>query len=129
MRLKDRVALVIGAARGIGAGIAERFVEEGAKLVLGDRADSAGAATAARLGGHRWKSPKVHNNYLIALRGRLVAPSFVPIIVLSVFPLAALVLGASRGWRWGVAALALLELGWAALAEAMVGFAIAWQSG
>ena len=52
MRLKDRVALVIGAARGIGAGIAERFVEEGAKLVLGDRADSAGAATAAKLGGH-----------------------------------------------------------------------------
>jgi 3-oxoacyl-[acyl-carrier protein] reductase len=52
MRLKDRVALIIGAARGIGAGIAERFAEEGAKLVLGDRADSAGAATAARLGGH-----------------------------------------------------------------------------
>ena len=52
MRLKDRVALIIGAARGIGAGIAERFVEEGAKLVLGDRADSAGAATAAKLGGH-----------------------------------------------------------------------------
>jgi len=24
---------------------------------------------AARLGGHRWKSPKAHNNYLIALRG------------------------------------------------------------
>ncbi|HEX6118052.1 MAG TPA: SDR family oxidoreductase [Dongiaceae bacterium] len=52
MRLKDRVALVIGAARGIGAGIAARFVEEGAKIVLADRADSAGAATAARLGGH-----------------------------------------------------------------------------
>jgi len=52
MRLKDRVALIIGAARGIGAGIAERFAQEGAKLVLGDRADSAGAATAARLGGH-----------------------------------------------------------------------------
>jgi NAD(P)-dependent dehydrogenase (short-subunit alcohol dehydrogenase family) len=30
MRLKDRVALVIGAARGIGAGIAARFVAEGA---------------------------------------------------------------------------------------------------
>jgi 3-oxoacyl-[acyl-carrier protein] reductase len=52
MRLKDRVALVIGAARGIGAGIAQHFVEEGAKLILADRTDSAGAATAVRLGGH-----------------------------------------------------------------------------
>lgn len=52
MRLKDRVALVIGAARGIGAGIAARFVEEGAKVILADRTDSVGAATAARLGGH-----------------------------------------------------------------------------
>jgi len=52
MRLKDRIALVIGGARGIGAGIAERFVEEGASIVLADREASAGAAMAARLGGH-----------------------------------------------------------------------------
>ncbi|HEV8388292.1 MAG TPA: SDR family NAD(P)-dependent oxidoreductase [Dongiaceae bacterium] len=52
MRLKDRVALIIGAARGIGAGIAERFAEEGAKIIVADREESAGAATAARLGGH-----------------------------------------------------------------------------
>ena len=35
-RLKDRIAIVIGAARGIGAGIAERFVEEGAAVVIAD---------------------------------------------------------------------------------------------
>jgi 3-oxoacyl-[acyl-carrier protein] reductase len=52
MRLQDRIALVIGAARGIGAGIAARFVEEGAKVIIADRTDSVGAATAARLGGH-----------------------------------------------------------------------------
>ncbi|HET6158639.1 MAG TPA: SDR family oxidoreductase [Dongiaceae bacterium] len=52
MRLKDRIALIIGAARGIGAGIAERFVEEGARIILADREASAGAATARRLGGH-----------------------------------------------------------------------------
>jgi 3-oxoacyl-[acyl-carrier protein] reductase len=51
MRLKDRIALVIGAARGIGAGIAERFVEEGARIVIADR-DTSGEATAKRLGGH-----------------------------------------------------------------------------
>jgi 3-oxoacyl-[acyl-carrier protein] reductase len=34
--LADRIALVTGAARGIGLGIAQRLAEEGAKLVLSD---------------------------------------------------------------------------------------------
>ena len=50
-RLENRVALVIGAARGIGAGIAERFREEGARVVIGDTEVEAGKATAARLEG------------------------------------------------------------------------------
>ena len=50
-RLQDRVALIIGAARGIGAGIAERFAEEGAKIVIADSEPAAGEATATRLGG------------------------------------------------------------------------------
>jgi len=50
-RLQDRVALVIGAARGIGEGIAQRFVEEGAKVVIADSEVEAGKATAARLNG------------------------------------------------------------------------------
>jgi 3-oxoacyl-[acyl-carrier protein] reductase len=36
MRLKDKVAIVTGSGRGIGEGIAFRFVEEGAKLVVND---------------------------------------------------------------------------------------------
>ena len=35
-RLKDKVAIVTGAARGIGLAIAKRFVDEGAKVVLAD---------------------------------------------------------------------------------------------
>ncbi|MEZ5925572.1 MAG: SDR family oxidoreductase [Hyphomicrobiaceae bacterium] len=49
-RLDGKVALVIGAARGIGAGIAERFVEEGARIVIADREEVAGKATAERFG-------------------------------------------------------------------------------
>jgi 3-oxoacyl-[acyl-carrier protein] reductase len=48
-RLQGRIAIVIGAARGIGAGVAERFVEEGATVVLADAQEEAGRATADRL--------------------------------------------------------------------------------
>jgi 3-oxoacyl-[acyl-carrier protein] reductase len=50
LRLENRIALIIGAARGIGAGIAERFAEEGAKIVIADNLIDAGKETARRLG-------------------------------------------------------------------------------
>lgn len=49
-RLESKTAIVIGGARGIGAGIAARFVEEGAKVVIGDTEIEAGKAAADRLG-------------------------------------------------------------------------------
>ena len=49
-RLEGKVALIVGAARGIGKGIAVRFAEEGAKLVIADVEVEAGQATAAELG-------------------------------------------------------------------------------
>jgi glucose 1-dehydrogenase len=49
-RLQDKVAIVTGAARGIGLGIAKRFVTEGAKVVLADIDERAGALEAKHLG-------------------------------------------------------------------------------
>src|SRR5262245_53787867 len=46
MRLEGRVVVVTGAGRGIGRGIAEALADEGARLALGDLADS-GKETAA----------------------------------------------------------------------------------
>jgi len=49
-RLKGKAALIVGAARGIGKGIALRFGEEGASLVLADSESDAGQASADELG-------------------------------------------------------------------------------
>lgn len=51
-RLAGRSALVAGAARGIGRAIAQRFREEGARVVIADRETEAGSRTAAELEGH-----------------------------------------------------------------------------
>jgi NAD(P)-dependent dehydrogenase (short-subunit alcohol dehydrogenase family) len=49
--LKDKVAIVTGAARGIGLAIATRFVVDGARVVIADIDETAGAAAAKALGG------------------------------------------------------------------------------
>jgi 3-oxoacyl-[acyl-carrier protein] reductase len=48
-RVEGKVAIVIGAARGIGAAIGERLVEEGARVVIADTLEAEGRGTAARL--------------------------------------------------------------------------------
>lgn len=50
MRLENKVAVVSGAARGIGRAIAERFVAEGARVVVADVDEGAGSVTASGLG-------------------------------------------------------------------------------
>ncbi len=50
MDLRDRVALVTGAARGVGAVIAARLAEAGARVILTDVREEEGERTAADLG-------------------------------------------------------------------------------
>ena len=50
-RLHDRVAIVTGAAQGIGLACAQRLAAEGAKVVLADVDEAAGAPAAASLPG------------------------------------------------------------------------------
>lgn len=49
-RLDGKIALITGAAKGQGAGVARRFVAEGARVALLDVLDGPGAALAAELG-------------------------------------------------------------------------------
>jgi NAD(P)-dependent dehydrogenase (short-subunit alcohol dehydrogenase family) len=51
MRLRDKVAIVTGGARGIGAGIARCLATEGARLALIDIDGPEAEATASQLGG------------------------------------------------------------------------------
>jgi meso-butanediol dehydrogenase/(S,S)-butanediol dehydrogenase/diacetyl reductase len=54
-QLEGKVAVITGAARGIGRAIAERYVREGARVVIDDVDDTMGEATVAALsagGGH-----------------------------------------------------------------------------
>ena len=50
MRLKDKVAVVTGGARGIGRAIAERYADEGARVVIADMLESEAKATAQHIG-------------------------------------------------------------------------------
>ena len=49
MRLAGKTALISGAAQGLGAAMARRFAEEGARVFIGDLKDEAGNITAGEI--------------------------------------------------------------------------------
>jgi len=51
MRLKNKVAIVTGAASGLGAGIAQKFAAEGATVVVADLNETGAHEVAANVGG------------------------------------------------------------------------------
>src|SRR4029453_18399558 len=51
MRLANKIALITGAATGIGRAIALRFAQEGAQVMVADINDQAGQVTADEAGG------------------------------------------------------------------------------
>lgn len=50
MRLSNKIIIVTGAGSGIGAGIAKRFAQEGAKVIVADINAAAGQVIAAEIG-------------------------------------------------------------------------------
>jgi len=50
MRLKDKVAIVTGGARGIGAAICKRYVDEGARVVVADLHEDEAKSLAREIG-------------------------------------------------------------------------------
>ena len=74
MRLKDKVTLITGGAAGIGKATAERFAEEGAKVVICDVSEGAGQAIAQELG------PE-HNFYKVDVTDRQAVQGWVDDVV------------------------------------------------
>lgn len=53
MQLEGKVAIITGAAQGIGEGIAREYVAEGGRVILADIQDEKGRALAEELGGEK----------------------------------------------------------------------------
>ncbi len=66
MKLADKVAIVTGAASGFGEGIAKKFAQEGAKIVVADLNDEGGARVVAEIEQAGGTASFVHANVAIS---------------------------------------------------------------
>jgi 3-oxoacyl-[acyl-carrier protein] reductase len=60
MRLKDKIAIVTGGGSGFGEGIAKRFADEGARVVVADINDAGGQRVAAEIAAAGGKAVFAH---------------------------------------------------------------------
>lgn len=67
MRLENKVAIITGAASGFGEGMARRFAEEGARVVVADLNQEAGQAVAADIDGLFVKTDVSRDGEMLAL--------------------------------------------------------------
>ena len=72
-RLDDKVAVITGAASGIGRATALRFAAEGAKVVVADMAEEAGTALADEIGGLFVKVNVAEEDSVIAMFDATIA--------------------------------------------------------
>ena len=79
MRLENKIAVVTGGGSGFGTGIAERFAQEGAALVIADINMDAARDTASRLNGMPLQADVSRNDDMAALAA---ATHLVPVLPL-----------------------------------------------
>jgi len=83
MKLKDKLAVVSGGAGGIGRAVAERYVREGARVVIADLRLDQAKETAAAIGPKAMAVPvDVSRRHSIEAMARLVAEEAGPVDIL-----------------------------------------------
>ena len=79
MRLENKKAIITGAASGFGAGIAKKFIQEGAEVIVADINEKMANKAAIDLGEHAHSFPvDVSNNESVTeLKDFLVLGDFI----------------------------------------------------
>ena len=77
MRLSGKTAIVTGAGSGFGAGIAAKFVAEGAQVLVADINGDAANAVAAAIGARPWVVDVSDNTSVRRMAGKLPNPDII----------------------------------------------------